>query len=70
MLDRIDTALKRAGTDKSKLLTAQVWLADMGDYHGDEVQACLEAGITPYVARPITSANKKLGLFSKDDLQL
>jgi len=28
-LERIDTALQRAGTDKSKLLTAQVWLADM-----------------------------------------
>lgn len=42
-------------------------VADMGYYHGDEVKACLEAGITPYVARPITSANKKLGLFSKDD---
>ena len=29
VLERIDTALQRAGTDKSKLLTAQVWLADM-----------------------------------------
>ena len=29
VLDRIDNALKRVGTDKSKLLTAQVWLADM-----------------------------------------
>jgi len=28
-LERIDTARQRAGTDKSKLLTAQVWLADM-----------------------------------------
>jgi hypothetical protein len=44
-------------------------VADMGDYHGDEVKACVEAGITPYVARPITSANKKLGLFSKDDFR-
>ena len=42
-------------------------VADMGYYHGDEVKVCVEAGITPYVARPITSANKKLGLFSKDD---
>jgi len=42
-------------------------VADMGYYHGDDVKACLEAGITPYIARPITSANKKLGLFSKDD---
>jgi len=29
VLDRIDEALGLAGTDKSKLLTAQVWLADM-----------------------------------------
>src|SRR5918911_568628 len=29
VLDRIDDALKLAGTSKSKLLTAQVWLADM-----------------------------------------
>jgi enamine deaminase RidA (YjgF/YER057c/UK114 family) len=29
VLDRIDAALTRVGTDKSKLLTALVWLADM-----------------------------------------
>jgi enamine deaminase RidA (YjgF/YER057c/UK114 family) len=29
VLDRIDHALELAGTRKSKLLTAQVWLADM-----------------------------------------
>ena len=29
VLDRIDDALALAGTNKSKLLTAQVWLADM-----------------------------------------
>ncbi len=29
VLDRIDHLLHQAGTDKSKLLTAQVWLADM-----------------------------------------
>jgi hypothetical protein len=39
--------------------------AAMGDDHGAEGQTCLEAGIT--IARPITSAHKKLGLFSKDD---
>jgi hypothetical protein len=44
-------------------------VADVGYYHGDEVKACLEAGITPYVARPLTSANKKLGLVSKDDFR-
>jgi hypothetical protein len=42
-------------------------VADGDYYHGEEVKACLEAGITPYIARPITSANQKLGLFSKDD---
>jgi transposase len=42
-------------------------VADMGYYHGHEVKACLEAGITPYVSRPLTSANGKLGLFSKED---
>lgn len=29
VLDRIDVALSLAGTSKSKLLTAQVWLRDM-----------------------------------------
>lgn len=42
-------------------------VADVGYDHGEEVKTCLEAGITPYVARPVTSANQKLGLFSKDD---
>jgi hypothetical protein len=42
-------------------------VADVGYYHGEEVNACLKAGLTPYVARPVTSANQQLGLFSKDD---
>jgi Transposase DDE domain len=42
-------------------------VADLGYDHGHEVQACLEAGIMPYVPRPITAADEKLGLFSKDD---
>jgi enamine deaminase RidA (YjgF/YER057c/UK114 family) len=32
VLDRVDSALNLAGTNKSKLLTAQVWLADMRDF--------------------------------------
>lgn len=32
VLDRIDALLKKGGTDKSKLLTAQIWLADMNLY--------------------------------------
>lgn len=32
VLERIDRLLALAGTDKSKLLTAQVWLKEMGDF--------------------------------------
>jgi hypothetical protein len=44
-------------------------VADVGYYHGHEVKSCVEARITPYVARPVTSANRKLGLFTKDDFR-
>jgi transposase len=44
-------------------------LADMGYYHGKEVKACLQAGITPYLPKPQTSASRKLGLFSKEDFR-
>ena len=42
-------------------------LADMGYYHGKEVKACLEAGITPLIPKPQTSASLKRGLFAKGD---
>ena len=32
VLQRIDSLLTEAGTDKSRLLTATIWLADMGDF--------------------------------------
>jgi transposase len=41
-------------------------VADMGYAHGQELKTCLEAGIEPYVPRPDTSANRKLGLFGKE----
>lgn len=41
-------------------------VADKGYSHGKELKACLEAGIEPYVARPDTWANTKLGLFGKE----
>src|SRR5262249_48746847 len=44
-------------------------VADVGYDHGEEVKTWLAAGITPDVARPITSANAKLGLLSQDDFQ-
>src|SRR3990170_2240618 len=44
-----------------------VVVADQGYYHGAEIKTCLEAGLTPLVPRPHTSANEARGLFTKDD---
>ena len=44
-----------------------VVVADQGYYHGTEIQRCVDAGITPLVPRPLTSANEARGLFTKDD---
>ena len=41
-------------------------VADMGDYHGEGIKACVEAGIEPSVAKPLTSANRKLGLYGTE----
>jgi enamine deaminase RidA (YjgF/YER057c/UK114 family) len=61
VLQRVDELLADAGTDKSKIPTAQVWLADMRDFyaHSEEwiawvdrenppARACIEARL----ARP------------------
>ncbi len=42
-------------------------VADMGYYDGAEVKQCAEAGITTYIPKPLTSVNKKRGLFTKQD---
>ena len=44
-------------------------VADMGYYDGEEVKACAEAGIKTYLPKPITSANRPLGLFAKEDFR-
>ena len=44
-------------------------VADKGYYDGGEVKACVEQGITPYIEKPLTSANAKLGLFTKEDFR-
>jgi transposase len=44
-------------------------VADKGYSSAREVEACLEANITPYLPKPETSANKALGLFTKDDFR-
>lgn len=46
-----------------------VVVADQGYYHGTEIQRCRDAGLTPLVPRPLTSANEALGLYTKDDFR-
>ena len=40
-------------------------VSDMGYYNGSEIKRVIEEGITPYIAKPDTSANTKLGLYGK-----
>jgi len=42
-------------------------IADRGYFNGEEIVACEEAGITPYVAKPMTSSAKADGRFDKED---
>ncbi|MBD8891043.1 RidA family protein [Roseibium litorale] len=45
VLANIDALLARAGTDKSRLLNATIWLADMGDFA--EMNAVWDAWVDP-----------------------
>jgi len=45
ILAKIDTLLAEAGSDKSKLLQATIWLANMGDFA--EMNAVWDAWIDP-----------------------
>lgn len=45
ILERIDRYLGEAGTDKSKLLSAQIWLSDISTF--DEMNAVWDAWVAP-----------------------
>ncbi len=45
VLDVIDRALAKAGTDKTKLLTAMIWLRDIADF--DRMNAVWDRWIVP-----------------------
>ena len=45
VLERIDRLLAAAGTDKSKLLTANIWLADMSTFN--EMNAVWDGWVSP-----------------------
>lgn len=45
VLDKIDKALALAGTDKSRLLSVTIWLANMADFAG--MNAVYDAWVVP-----------------------
>jgi len=45
ILSAIDRLLGEAGTDKSKLLTATIWISDMGTF--DEMNGVWDAWVSP-----------------------
>lgn len=45
ILDRLDRLLAQAGTDKTRLLSAAIWLSDIGGY--DEMNAVWDAWVAP-----------------------
>jgi transposase len=64
LLSRMAKSAKEAlGVDEMDVV------ADRGYYDGKEVKACLQEGITPYIEKPNTSANRKRGLFTKEDFR-
>ena len=63
ILDAIDGYLAKAGTDKSKLIAATIWLADMRDFAAmNEVYGSyFPAGGIPPVRSTVEVANIPLG---------
>ena len=75
----VEQEVSNAVTDQNQLSTTAIaaketlgvdkidLAADRGYYDGPEVKTCEAAGITCYIAKPLTSANQKQGLFTKED---
>jgi enamine deaminase RidA (YjgF/YER057c/UK114 family) len=62
ILSQIESFLARAGTDKSKLLSANIWLTDMANF--GEMNAVWEAWISP--GNPPARATVEAKLASPD----
>ncbi len=77
----VEQEVTNAVTDQNQLSTTAIaakeilgvdkidMAADRGYYDGPEVKTCEAAGITCYIAKPLTSANQKQGLFTKEDFR-
>ena len=58
VLSAVDALLARAGTDKSKILMAQIFLADLADYDGFNVS--WDAWVAPGSAPPRATVQARL----------
>ena len=61
VLEKIDTLLARAGTDKSRLLQATIWLADIGMF--EEMNAVWNRWVVP--GKPPARATGEVKLASE-----
>ena len=63
--------LERMATRAKEILQVDALdvIADKGYYSGSQIKACLEKGITPTIPKANTSANRKRGLFTKQDFR-
>ena len=60
--------LKMAESAKATLGVEQLEVvADRGYFKGEEIKACDDANITTYLPRPLTSGNRKKGMYTKED---
>jgi len=59
VLERIDKALAACGTDKSKLLQAQIWVSDIRTF--GEMNAVWEAWVAPGTAPTRACVEARLG---------
>lgn len=60
ILASIDRLLEEAGTDKSRILQATIWLADMADF--DEMNAVWDAWVAPGHAPARATGEVRLAL--------
>jgi enamine deaminase RidA (YjgF/YER057c/UK114 family) len=58
VLEEVDRLLAAAGTDKTRILRAQIWLADMATF--DQMNAVWDAWVAPGNAPPRATGEAKL----------
>ena len=67
ILDQIDALLAKAGTDKSKLIRATIWITDMARF--DEMNAVWDAWVSPGTTPARACVESKLA-FPQFDVEI